>query len=140
MKKIIRWQPEWAQTIIYWSLSLIILFFSLILSLENTRPYWKSNLVMGLFLIFLFLGYRRSFILKNHALKIKYAAFWKDQNIRLQDIDSVTPVKRGVKIKYVGKAEPIFYLMRKKSQTAFLSYYSEGKEQQSTNNQVNTTS
>ncbi len=43
MKKIIRWQPEWAQTIIYWSLSLIILFFSLILSLENTRPYWKST-------------------------------------------------------------------------------------------------
>ena len=78
--------------------------------------------------------------MKNHAIKIKYAAFWKDQNIPLQDIDSVTPVKRGVNIKYVGKAEPTFYLMRKKSQTAFLSYYSEGKEQQSTNNQVNTTS
>lgn len=93
--------------------------FSLILSLENTRPYWKSNLVMGLFLIFLFLGYRRSFILKNHAIKIKYAAFWKDQNIPLQDIDSVTPVKRGVKIKYVGKAEPTFYLMRKKVRQLF---------------------
>ncbi len=62
MKKIIRWQPEWAQTIIDWSLTLIILFFSLILSLENTRPYWKSNLVLGLFLIFLFLGLRRAFV------------------------------------------------------------------------------
>ncbi|HAZ9029904.1 TPA: EbsA family protein, partial [Enterococcus faecium] len=55
MKKNIRWQPELAHTIIYWSLTLIILFFSLILSLENTGPYWKSNFVLGIFLVFLFL-------------------------------------------------------------------------------------
>ena len=52
MKKNIRWQPELAHTIIYWSLTLIILFFSLILSLENTGPYWKSNFVLGIFPVF----------------------------------------------------------------------------------------
>ncbi|MBF5067830.1 EbsA family protein, partial [Salmonella enterica subsp. enterica serovar Istanbul] len=74
MKKNIRWQPELAHTIIYWSLTLIILFFSLILSLENTGPYWKSNIVLGVFLVFLFLGWRRSFILKSNSVIIRYAA------------------------------------------------------------------
>lgn len=138
MKKIIRWQPEWAQTIIYWSLSLIILFFSLILSLENTRPYWKSNLVLGLFLVFLFLGYRRSFVLTTHFIKIRYAAFWKDKDIKLGDIDSVTSIKQGIKIKYIGKKEPTIYLMPKKGQSTFLSYIhgSEGKDGQSLKTQV----
>lgn len=128
MKKIIRWQPEWAQTIIYWSLSLMILFFSLILSLENTKPYWKSNLVMGIFLIFLFLGYRRSFILTTHSIKIRYAAFWKDQQITVQDIDAVIPVQCGIKVKYVGEKEHTFYFMQKEAQMSFLAYYNE-KEQ-----------
>lgn len=79
MKKNIRWQPELAHTIIYWSLTLIILFFSLILSLENTGPYWKSNFVLGIFLVFLFLGLRRSFILKSNSVIIRYAAFGKTE-------------------------------------------------------------
>ncbi|GEL90790.1 EbsA family protein [Enterococcus villorum] len=139
MKKIIRWQPEWAQTIIYWSLSLIIFFFSLILSLENTRPYWKSNLIMGLFLVFLFLGYRRSFILTTQSIKVRYAAFWKDKVIRLQEIDSVTPMKKGIKIKYIGQKEPSLYLMPKKGETAFLLYIQTNEEKniQKLNTQTN---
>ncbi|MBF8808007.1 MAG: EbsA family protein [Enterococcus lacertideformus] len=127
MKKIIRWQPEWAQTIIYWSLSMILLFFSLILSLENTRPYWKSNLVLGIFLVFLFLGYRRSFILSTHSIKIRYAAFWKDQIIKVQDIDEVLLAKHGIKVKFVGKKEPTIYLMQKNKQSFFLTYLHENE-------------
>ncbi len=130
MKKIIRWQPEWAQTIIYWSLTLIILFFSLILSLENTRPYWKSNLVLGIFLLFLFLGLRRAFILRTHSIKIRYAAFWKDRVITVQEIDKVIPEKRGVKVKYVGRQEPAFYLMQKKDQASFVSYFKNNEKKE----------
>ena len=138
MKKIIRWQPEWAQTIIYWSLTLIILFFSLILSLEITRPDWKSNLVLGLFLIFLFLGLRRAFVLNSHSIKIRYAAFWKDRVITVQEIDKIIPEKRGVKIKYVGKTEPSFYLMQKKAQASFVSFFKDNEQQEQLENKAAT--
>lgn len=136
MKKIIRWQPEWAQSIIYWSLTLIILFFSLILSLENTRPYWKSNIVLGIFLIFLFLGLRRAFILNAHSIKIRYAAFWKDRVITVQEIDKVIPEKGGIKVKYVGKTEPSFYLMQKKAQASFISFFNDNEKKEQLGNKV----
>ena len=33
------WQPELSISIIYWSLTFIVLFYGLILTLEKTRPY-----------------------------------------------------------------------------------------------------
>ncbi|WP_165006623.1 MULTISPECIES: EbsA family protein [unclassified Enterococcus] len=128
MKKIIRWQPELAQTIIYWSLTLIVLFFSLILSLENTRPYWKSNLVLGIFLVFVVLGFRRSFVLKANSIKIRYAAFWKDKEVSYQKIDSVTPIDLGVKMKLTDEEEPAVYIMKKRTRLSFCNHIA-GNEQ-----------
>ena len=110
MKKNIRWQPELAHTIIYWSLTLIILFFSLILSLENTGPYWKSNIVLGVFLVFLFLGWRRSFILKSNSVIIRYAAFWKDREITVGQIRSLTPTNTGVQMTLQNEKAPSVFM------------------------------
>lgn len=120
MKKNIRWQPELAHTIIYWSLTLIILFFSLILSLENTGPYWKSNIVLGVFLVFLFLGWRRSFILKSNSVIIRYAAFWKDREITVGQIRSLTPTNTGVQMTLQNEKDPSVFMMRKKIKWFFL--------------------
>ena len=120
MKKNIRWQPELAHTIIYWSLTLIILFFSLILSLENTGPYWKSNIVLGVFFVFLFLGWRRSFILKSNSVIIRYAAFWKDREITVGQIRSLTPTNTGVQMTLQNEKAPSVFMMRKKDQVFFL--------------------
>ena len=122
MKKNIRWQPELAHTIIYWSLTLIILFFSLILSLENTGPYWKSNIVLGVFLVFLFLGWRRSFILKSNSVIIRYAAFWKDREITVGQIRSLTPTNTGVQMTLQNEKDPSVFMMRKKDQVVLFDH------------------
>ena len=122
MKKNIRWQPELAHTIIYWSLTLIILFFSLILSLENTGPYWKSNIVLGVFLVFLFLGWRRSLILKSNSVIIRYAAFWKDREITVGQIRSLTPTNTGVQMTLQNEKAPSVFMMRKKDQVVLFDH------------------
>lgn len=123
MKKIIRWQPELAQSIIYWSLTLIIFFFSLILSLENTGPYWKSNVVMGIFAVFLLLGLRRSFVLEKNSIKIRYAAFWKDKKLTLQQVEKVAPHDHGLELKLTDELEPTIYLLRAKDRVPVRNYF-----------------
>lgn len=129
MKKNIRWQPELAHTIIYWSLTLIILFFSLILSLENTGPYWKSNFVLGIFLVFLFLGLRRSFILKSNSVIIRYAAFWKDREISVGQIRSLTPTNTGVQMMLQDEKAPSVFMMRKKDQVVLFDHFEKKRTQ-----------
>ncbi|MGM9903981.1 hypothetical protein A5844_000145 [Enterococcus sp. 10A9_DIV0425] len=139
MKKIIHWQPEMAQSIIYWSFTFFVLFLSLIMSLENTRPYWKSNLVMGLFFICLFLGLRRSFVLKQDSIKIRYTLFWKDKEVPIEQIKSFQSEKYGITIYIDRDKEPVKYLMKKKARKIFLDYLTEmdaSKEQLISEKQV----
>lgn len=93
--------------------------FSLILSLENTGPYWKSNFVLGIFLVFLFLGLRRSFILKSNSVIIRYAAFWKDREISVGQIRSLTPTNTGVQMMLQDEKAPSVFMMRKRSSSPF---------------------
>ncbi|NBA61131.1 MULTISPECIES: EbsA family protein [Enterococcus] len=122
MKKNIRWQPETAQSIIYWSSTFIILFLSLILSLENTRPYWKSNILMGVFFIFLLLGLRRSLVLKKEAIKIKYAAFWRDREIPIDQIKDVHVQKRKLSLTIEKNKEPFVIFVKRKAQVELLDH------------------
>ncbi|MBO0462578.1 MULTISPECIES: EbsA family protein [Enterococcus] len=122
MKKNIRWQPETAQSIIYWSSTFIILFLSLILSLENTRPYWKSNIIMGVFFVFLLLGLRRSFVLKKDAIRIKYAAFWRDRDISIDEIKEVRVQKRKVSLSFATGKEPFVIFVNRKAQQKLLEH------------------
>ena len=73
MKRKLYWQPEAATAIIYWSFAMMILFISLILSLENTRPYWKKQPRFSRLFLFVWLGIHRSMLIRNDLLLIRYA-------------------------------------------------------------------
>ena len=98
MKRKLYWQPEAATAIIYWSFTMMILFISLILSLENTRPYWKSNLVLAVFFFFVWLGIHRSMLIRNDLLLIRYARLWKTSLISLPEIEKWQIINRLISI------------------------------------------
>ena len=98
MKRKLYWQPEAATAIIYWSFTMMILFISLILSLENTRPYWKSNLVLAVFFFFVWLGIHRSMLIRNDLLLIRYARLLKKSLISLPEIDKWQIINRLISI------------------------------------------
>lgn len=112
MKRNYFWQPEPATAIIYWSSSLIVLFYSLILALENTRPYWKSNLVLGIFLFLVWLGLRRRLYLTEKTIKITYARFWKRVVIPLEKIQAIGIENHHLRI--VTNERSYTFVMRKK--------------------------
>lgn len=88
-KQKIFWQPEISQLIIFWSVALGIIFYGLILALENTAPYLTSNLVMGIGIISFFLGFHRYMLVDKNMLVIYYARFWKKKAIPLEKIQKV---------------------------------------------------
>ncbi|WEL49103.1 EbsA family protein [Enterococcus casseliflavus] len=98
MKRKLYWQPEAATAIIYWSFTMMILFISLILSLENTRPYWKSNLVLAVFFFFVWLGIHRIMLIRNDLLLIRYARLWKKSLISLPEIEKWQIINRLISI------------------------------------------
>ncbi len=98
MKRKLYWQPEAATAIIYWSFTMMILFISLILSLENTRPYWKSNLVLAVFFFFVWLGIHRRMLIRNDLLLIRYARLWKKSLISLPEIEKWQIINRLISI------------------------------------------
>ncbi len=98
MKRKLYWQPEAATAIIYWSFTMMILFISLILSLENTRPYWKSNLVLAVFFFFVWIGIHRSMLIRNDLLLIRYARLWKKSLISLPEIEKWQIINRLISI------------------------------------------
>lgn len=98
MKRKLYWQPEAATAIIYWSFTMMILFISLILSLENTRPYWKSNLVLAVFFFFVWLGIHRSMLIRNDLLLMSYARLWKKSLISLPEIEKWQIINRLISI------------------------------------------
>jgi len=98
MKRKLYWQPEAATANIYWSFTMMILFISLILSLENTRAYWKSNLVLAFFFFFVWLGIHRSMLIRNDLLLIRYARLWKKSLISLPEIEKWQIINRLISI------------------------------------------
>ena len=98
-KQKIFWQPELSQMIIFWSVALGIIFYGLILALENTAPYLTSNLVMGLGIILFFSGFHRYMIIDENKLIIYYARIWKRQIIALPSITNCQINQRNVVLK-----------------------------------------
>lgn len=98
-KQKIFWQPELSQMIIFWSVALGIIFYGLILALENTVPYLTSNLVMGLGIILFFSGFHRYMIIDENKLIIYYARIWKRKEIALSAISNCQVNQRKVVLK-----------------------------------------
>lgn len=113
------WQPEVATSIIYWSVTLMILFYSLTLALENTRPYWKSNLVLVMFFIFVYIGFLRWIFVKEDHLLVRYARFWKKEKFYYKNIQAICRLTNGIEFTYQGKE--YHFLMRKKTCESFLT-------------------
>lgn len=123
MKKTIRWQPEPAQLIIYWSFTFIILFASLIMALENTRPYLGSNLVLGVFFFLILIGLRRGGRFTEEGVKVYRTFFWKDSFFPFETIEKLVFSNKQLKIFIAGEASPQVYvpLWRKKTQEKLIS-------------------
>lgn len=120
MKKRYHWQPELSVAIIYWSLTLMILFYSLTLSLENTRPYWKSNLVMGFFFILCLIGLQRRIQVTDQGLKIHYSRFWKNREFAFDQLSEVEVVAAGNILEFDYQGQHYHFMMRKKTLAALI--------------------
>lgn len=107
------WQPEPAGTIIYWSLTFIILFYGMTIALENTGLYWKSNLVLGIFALVAYLGWRRSLFFEGQQMVMYYARFWKQDRFDLTKISEMVYFPNGIAFCYEGKE--VRLLFRKKT-------------------------
>lgn len=107
------WQPELAVFIIYWSLTLIILFYGMTLTLENTGLYWKSYLVLGIFVFFVWLGTRRTLYFDGETMVVRYARFWKQSRFDLEQISELILFPNGIAFSYAGKE--VRLLFRKKN-------------------------
>ncbi|KAF1296052.1 hypothetical protein BAU15_12275 [Enterococcus sp. JM4C] len=114
------WQPELSTTMIYWSGTMMIGFFSLILSLEYTRPYWLSNTVLVIFFFFVYLGWRRSLCLTDTHLEIRYASFWKVKKVLYEEIEWIKEGPKGIELKTKITPEPVLFNMRRKTKEKFI--------------------
>ncbi|MFD2305520.1 EbsA family protein [Enterococcus termitis] len=125
-KKVYYWQPELSTAIIYWSCTFGILFLSLILMLEHTRPYLTSNIVLGVFFFFALLGLNRYFILKEDQLIIHTLLPIKRSTISLSSIDSIQIGPKSIQIVSADfKEGSQLFMMTKKTKAAFIRQLTE---------------
>ncbi|MEI5992640.1 EbsA family protein [Candidatus Enterococcus mansonii] len=120
-KKVYHWQPELSTAIIYWSCTFGILFLSLILTLEHTRPYLTSNIVLGIFFFFVVLGFKRYFIVENEQLVIHTLLPVNRQKITLSAIEVIRVGSKCIEVKSSEfKEGSQLFIMTKKNKQAFI--------------------
>ena len=115
------WQPELSISIIYWSLTFIVLFYGLILTLEKTRPYLQGNIVIGIAILFAVVGLHRYLNIDETGIRVRYARVWRRETLLREHIDYLIPCKDGVIIQRKGLSGAAFHFaMRKKRKEAFI--------------------
>lgn len=120
-KKVYHWQPELSMAIIYWSCTFGILFLSLILTLEYTRPYTTSNIVLALFFLFALLGCNRYFIITEEVLVIHALLPIKRKKITLGSIQTIRVGSKSIEIVSPEFKEGArLFIMTKKNKQAFI--------------------
>lgn len=120
-KKFYRWQPEVSVTIIYWSCTFAILFLSLILTLEHTKPYLASNIVLCIFFFFVFLGTNRYFLVGSKSLIIHAILPLNRKKISFQSINEIKVGTKGIKIySNLFDEQAQIFIMNKKTKQNFL--------------------
>lgn len=120
-KKVYHWQPELSTAIIYWSCTFGILFFSLILTLEHTRPYLISNIVLVIFFFFALLGCNRYFMIDDEYLIVHALLPVRRKKITLSTIEMIRVGPKCIEIKSSEFKEGTqMFIMTKKNKTAFL--------------------
>ncbi|WP_207694941.1 hypothetical protein DOK67_0002761 [Enterococcus sp. DIV0212c] len=120
-KKVYHWQPELSTAIIYWSCTFGILFLSLILTLEYTRPYLTSNIVLGIFIFFTLLGYNRYFVIEEESLLIHALLPVRRKKIKLATIEIIRVGPKCIEIISPSfKDDTQLFIMTKKTKRAFI--------------------
>ncbi|WP_430607995.1 hypothetical protein IGJ55_001553 [Enterococcus sp. AZ170] len=120
-KKVYHWQPELSTAIIYWSCTFGILFLSLILTLEHTRPYLTSNIILGIFIFFVFLGCNRYFIIDGKYLVVHALLPVRRKKITLSAIEAIRVGPKCIELKSCDFKEGTqMFIMTKKNKNAFI--------------------
>jgi len=120
-KKVYHWQPELSTAIIYWSCTFGILFLSLILTLEHTRPYLTSNIVLGIFFFFTLLGCNRYFMIENEQLIVHALLPIRRKKITLSAIEMIRVGPKCIEISSIEFKEGTqLFIMTKKNKHAFI--------------------
>ncbi|MBL1230460.1 EbsA family protein [Enterococcus sp. BWB1-3] len=120
------WQPELSMTIIYWSCTFAILFMSLILSLENTKPYLVSNIVMVVFFIFVFLGIKRYFKLTEKSIMIQYLLPFYKKELSFEEISTIKVGIKSIEINSTRlSSKPKLFIMTKKQKEQLIEVLKE---------------
>ncbi|MGG5369058.1 EbsA family protein [Enterococcus sp. AZ196] len=120
-KKRYFWQPELSISIIYWSLTFIVLFYGLILTLEKTHPYFQGNLIIGISIVFAVVGLHRYLILEDAGIKVRYARLSRRETLLREHIDYLALCKDGVIIQRKGLSGATFHFaMRRKRKETFV--------------------
>ncbi|MGX7139203.1 hypothetical protein RV15_GL000838 [Enterococcus silesiacus] len=121
-KRVYHWQPELSTAIIYWSCTFGILFLSLILTLEHTRPYLISNIVLGIFFFFVLLGHNRYFIIDDEHLIVHALLPIRRKKITLSTIEMIRVGPKCIEMTSTGfKENTQMFIMTKKNKTAFIA-------------------
>ena len=115
------WQPELSMTIISWSCTIAILFMSLILSLEYTRPYLVSNIVMVVFFVVAALGINRYFKITKDSICIHFLLPFHKKEL---SVHRIRLIKVGTKSIEIDSSQfssgSKIYIMTKKQKNAFI--------------------
>lgn len=112
-------QPELSLAIIYWSITFFILFLSLILTLEKTHPYLKSNMIMIIFFGLVLFGLYRFFTLSTEGIW-EHPFLFRKKLFTKKDLKKVSVVKLGICLQLTSGKNKL-YVMTKKQKTRFLA-------------------
>lgn len=120
-KRVYHWQPELSTAIIYWSCTFGILCLSLILTLEHTRPYVTSNIVLGIFIFFTLLGCNRYFIIDGEYLIVHALLPMRRKKIALSAIEVIRVGPKCIELNSLEFKEGTqMFIMTKKNKNAFI--------------------
>ena len=123
-KKRYFWQPELSISIIYWSVTFIILFYGLILTLEKTHPYLQGNIVIGIAVLSGVVGLHRYLVLEETGIKVRYSRLWRRETLLKEHIDYLALCKDGIIIQRKGLSGATFHFaMRKKKKRRFFERF-----------------
>jgi len=124
---IFRYQPILADTVIYWSLTFVLFFASMIGLLEEQgRINIFSIITFLLFLFFLFLGMRRKIILTSDQIKVSAVLKKHEYTIDIAQLENVLVGKYGFTL--VTAHHERSYIMLPSSKVQMIKLLSQSKE------------
>lgn len=118
-------QPELATSIIYWSVTFISFFISLIAVLEQFRVTWFNLTFFIIFLTLGYLGLQRYFLIEAGMLQVRYLLKRNRYTVDISQINKIAAGAYG--ITFYGSAwggrpaEERVFLMLPKTKEKFLT-------------------